>query len=64
MQGRDHTRRLYSSAWCLVLLRSWHLLSGDVPGYRFVQATPYGGLGQDFLPSPCPAHPNKEYLTV
>lgn len=54
MQGRDHTQGLYSSASHLVLLRSWHHLSGNVPGCRCIQATPYGGLGQASPAFPIP----------
>lgn len=57
MLRRDHTRGLYSSASCLVLLRSWKHLSGNVPGYRCIQATPYGGLGQAFPAFPMPSPP-------
>lgn len=52
MQRRDHTQGLFSSASHLVLPRSWHHLSRDVPGCRYIQATPYGGPrpGLSYLP--------------
>lgn len=57
MQRRDHTQGLFSSASHLVLPRSWHHLSRDVPGCRYIQATPYGGLGQAYPTFPMPSPP-------
>lgn len=56
MQGRDCTWGLYSAP-SGVLTRSWRHLSGDVPGDRCIQATPYGGLGQAFPAFPMPSPP-------
>jgi hypothetical protein len=56
VQGRDCTWGL-CSAPSGVLTRSWRRPSGDVPGDRCIQATPYGGLGQAFPAFPMPSPP-------
>lgn len=53
----ETTPRGSTPASHLVLPRSWHHLSGDVPGCRFIQATPYGGLGQAYPTFPMPSPP-------